>query len=248
MNFKTLRQYTKARIGLGHVGPGMPTKAWLEFAYAHASATDAVAIPWDIEQQARELTANGIQSSVLTTQVTDRTEYLMRPDLGCLLDDASNKLLTDLGVCESDVLIAASNGLSSIAMSTHGTTSLSLLINQMRKEGLVIAHNRVFLIPNGRVGIIDSLGSILKPKLGIIIIGERPGLSSPDSLAVYLTYQPRHGRVNAERNCISNIRPPHGLDYTAALETLLMLIKESMRKKLSGVGLTHSVLDVRSTR
>jgi ethanolamine ammonia-lyase small subunit len=240
MTFDRLRQYTKARIGLGHVGPALPTKAWLNFAFAHAQAVDAVDIKWDITKQNHELSRQGISSSILKTKIHDRTEYLMRPDLGCLLDDQSKKNLADLGECPDSIMLVASNGLSSSAIINHLTNFLPLVISTLKNAGFRLAHDRVLLIPNGRVGLIDDVGDIIRPTIGVILIGERPGLSSPDSMAAYLTYQPHQGRVNAERNCISNIRPPDGLGYEEAARRLCLLIKESLRKKISGVALNST--------
>lgn len=233
---------TPARINLGHVGPGMPTKAWLDFAYAHAQAKDAVEIAWDAKQHALELNQHNIKTTILNTPVHDRHHYVMRPDLGCILEHTSEKLIKPADTNVDGISIVVSNGLSSLAIYNHATPFLRMLLEHMHHEGLSLNHDNVWLVPNSRVAIIDAIGDIEKPTLGVVIIGERPGLSSFDSLGVYLTYKPRKGRVNAERNCISNIRPPVGLSYEAACFELIMLMKESLHKKLSGVKLKIKAL------
>lgn len=237
MNFDQLKKYTKARIGLGHAGPALPTKAWLDLAYAHALATDAVDIMWRVHDQAEELQQAGIKSSILHTPVKDRNHYVMRPDLGSVLVDDSEKILKDLGEDSDSILVVVSNGLSSSSVHTHLLPFMKLLHKAFLGENLSYAHKRIFLIPNARVNIIDAVGHIVRPSIGIVIIGERPGLSAPDSLAVYLTYKPQLGLTNAHRNCISNIHPPDGLGFLVALDTMLQIIKESIHKKLSGVSL-----------
>lgn len=233
MNFDAYRRYTQSRIGLGHKGPSLPTKALLSFAYDHACAVDALNLSWELPTSLAHH-----QTAILHTKVRDRNEYLMRPDLGRELDDASREKLASF-TCpdKSAILVSASNGLSSRAVENHLAAFLSALFTLFQSEKLSLMGDCVFLIPNGRVGLIDALGDILKPSIGLIIIGERPGLSSNDSLAVYLTYEPKLCLSNAERNCISNIRPPHGLSYEEASIKTLFLIKEAIRRKLSGVML-----------
>lgn len=238
MNFDRFRIYTKARIGLGHEAPALPTKAWLLFSLHHADAIDALTIPWRLDKQEKELLKAGFKTMRLGTKITDRAQYMQRPDLGRQLNDASKEQLMALDQASPrSILITASNGLSSLAVKNHLTLFLRALLPLFDKEKLKLSYNRIFLIPNGRVALIDDIGEIVNPILGLSIIGERPGLSSPDSLAAYLTYAPRLGRSDSERNCISNIRPPHGLSYEEAAAKLIFLIKEAMRRKLSGVTL-----------
>lgn len=233
---------TPARINLGHVGPGMPTKAWLDFAYAHAQAKDAVDIAWNAQKHAVEFSKHTIKTTILNTPIQDRRHYIMRPDLGGILDHNSEQLIEPADTNVDGISIVVSNGLSSLAIHNHATPFLCMLMEHMRHEDLPLIHDTVWLVPNSRVAIIDSIGDIQKPRLGVVIIGERPGLSSFDSLGVYLTYKPQKGRVNAERNCISNIRPPVGLSYEAACYELIVLMKESLHKKLSGVKLKVKAL------
>lgn len=234
MSFDRYRDYTQARIGLGNTGSGLPTQHWLLFAYHHALAVDAIKIPWCLNKQIETLHASGHQTEVIETKVQHREEYLLRPDLGRKLNAESRILLDELGTSEN-ILLVASNGLSSLAMEKHLENFLNVLVTNLHAEGFKICHDRIMLAQNGRVGLIDDVGEIICPALGLVIIGERPGLSSPDSLAVYITYQPKIGRSDAERNCISNIRPPHGLSYEEASTKVIYLMKQAIHRKLSGV-------------
>lgn len=214
--FDELRQYTQARVGLGSKGAGLPTKSWLEFSYQHAAAVDSIHVPWRP------------QGNVVYSEVSTRGEYLLRPDKGRRLSAGSKIALKNKQEwMDQQVLIVASNGLSTFAVENHLQPFLVALNLQAP----------VLQIENARVGIIDDIGEILRPEVGIILIGERPGLSSADSLAMYLTYRPRLGRTDADRNCVSNIRPPHGLSYSEAAFKTKFLINESLTKKLSGVEL-----------
>ncbi len=232
MIFDKYKQYTQARVGLGNHGPALPTAAWLDFSYQHAAAVDATHEPWNFEN------LKNFPTQILSTQIQDREEYLLRPDKGRRLSDASRLLLNELPKNEKpSVLIVASNGLSSFAVTHHLENYLSEVLMDLTKEQIPLCAEKVFLVPNARVGLIDDMGEILRPTIGLMIIGERPGLSSADSLAMYLTYRPEHGRSDADRNCISNIRPPFGLSYTEARLKTMFLIRESIRRQLSGVHL-----------
>ncbi len=236
MSFDPFRLYTQARIGLGSHAPALPTKAWLEFAYHHACAIDAVHMPWRIDECALVLAERGFQSLVLKTAVSRRDEYLMRPDLGRVLDPQSERILSSHASENHNVVVLISNGLSSSAVDNHLMPFLNELLVAQKKENIAV-WSPFLLADNSRVGLIDHVGAILKPSVGIVIIGERPGLSAPDSLAVYLTYQPQAGLTDASRNCISNIRPPHGLSYSDAAAKTRFLVVESLKRKLSGVSL-----------
>jgi ethanolamine ammonia-lyase small subunit len=241
MSFDNYRRYTQARIGLGNAGAALPTKAWLEFSYHHACAVDAIYAPWDINEHALSLRERGYDNEILKTRITTRQEYLVRPDLGRLLDVSSKKALKKVGKPKNDMVILMSNGLSSSAINNHADKFLDVLRRKLKSESLW-NEAPILLAENGRVALIDDIGDVLKAKMGIVIIGERPGLSAPDSLALYLTYAPKKGRSDAERNCISNIRPPHGLGYEEASDKLIYLIKESRRRKLSGFRLKEESL------
>jgi ethanolamine ammonia-lyase small subunit len=241
MNFDNYRRYTQARIGLAHKGAALATKDWLSFSFDHAQAIDAIAISWDLAKQSEELKACGFHAELLSTLVKDRQEFLLRPDLGKKLSKESKKYLKSLTAHHDNkaesIFIIATNGLSSLALNNHLAKFLLAFFPLCKEAGLTLFKNCIFLAANGRVGLIDDIGATVKPTIAIILIGERPGLSSPDSLAAYITFKPKIGRSDAERNCISNIRPPHGLSYEQASAKLIFLLKESLRLRVSGVSL-----------
>ena len=229
-----LRAYTPARIGLGRVGGSLPTRALLEFELAHARARDAVRARFDAEALARDLRNGGFREPVVvSSQARDRTEYLLRPDLGRALAAESRERLREsrCGGCELAVVIA--DGLSALAPMKHAMPVLS----EFRAGNAGLPQQVTVAVANhARVALGDEIGEILGAAAVVVLIGERPGLSSPDSLGVYLTWAPRDGRTDAERNCISNIRP-EGLAYEDAARRLAYLLSEARRLKLSGVAL-----------
>ncbi len=226
-----LRKFTQARIGIGRAGHAVTTSALLEFQYAHALARDAIHLPWDLDSFRKGL--GEIETLEVQSRVRDRWEYLRRPDFGrSLADDAPLQKLR--GSCE--IVLIVSNGLSSSSTEHHGAPFVRELVESLRRES-VGRMASVILVPNGRVAISDSIGEALGATLALMVVGERPGLSAPDSLALYLTYHPRIGNNDAGRNCISNIRPPQGLSYGEAVFKTMYLVKESLRRKLSGVAL-----------
>jgi ethanolamine ammonia-lyase small subunit len=237
----SLRRFTQARIALGRAGHALPTEALLDFQLAHARARDAVHFPWDIETFADEVQEIGSEAVILETPVADRGEYLRRPDLGRILTNASRSRLRDLDVVPSDLALIVTNGLSSSAIKRHGIGLLQEILGGLRLRHYTIAP--VCLVANGRVGLLDDIGSTLAARMAIIIVGERPGLSSPDSLGIYLTYAPQPGNSDAQRNCISNIRPPEGLGYREAAAKLLHLVGEAMARRISGVALKDEMVE-----
>jgi len=230
-----LRRFTQARIALGRAGHAAPTQALLDFQLAHAQARDAVHFPWDIDRFAEQMRSLGEQALILETLVSSRSEYLRRPDLGRMLADASRGRLDSHRDGAADVALIVSNGLSSTAVERHGMALLQAITGAYRARQYRIAP--VCLVANGRVALADGIGSALAAKVAVIIVGERPGLSAADSLGIYLTYAPRPGNTDAQRNCVSNIRPPEGLGYEAAAAKLLYLTEEAIRLGLSGVAL-----------
>jgi ethanolamine ammonia-lyase small subunit len=237
----TLRRFTQARIALGRAGHALPTEALLDFQLAHAQARDAVHLPWDIESFAREVQDIGSQALILETPVADRSEYLRRPDLGRILTGESRTRLRNLAVATPDLALIVTNGLSSTAVKRHGSALLQEILGGLRQCNYSVAP--VCLIANGRVALLDDIGSALGARMAIIMVGERPGLSSPDSLGIYLTYAPQPGNSDAQRNCISNIRPPEGLGYREAAEKLLHLVGEAMARRISGVALKDGTVE-----
>lgn len=225
-----LRLRTAARIGLGRTGDSLPTTRVLEFAAAHAAARDAVHQPLDAEALAADVAKLELGSPiVVTSQASDRSEYLRRPDLGRTPAD-----LGELSEVDADVGFVLADGLSPIALAEHATGLLSAL-NE------VLAHKYSIAPPviatQARVALGDHIGAAQKVGTLIVIIGERPGLSVADSVGIYLTHLPRPGRADSERNCISNIHPPGGLGYADAARVCAALIEGARQLGRSGVDL-----------
>jgi ethanolamine ammonia-lyase small subunit len=227
---KSLRDYTPARVELGRSGHSVPTRELLEFQLAHAQARDAVHLALDVNSLVVELNHRNIPSITLASAAPDRTTYLRRPDLGRQLNSDSRERLAKLKSTYDAVFVIA-DGLSALAVHRH---AMSFLVAALPKLDWNIAP--VAVVQQGRVGIADEIGEILGAKLSVMLIGERPGLSSADSLGIYMTWNPRRGRTDGERNCISNVRV-EGLSYTLAAHKLLFLMNEARRLKLSGVQL-----------
>lgn len=230
-----LRRFTQARIALGRAGHAVPTQALLDFQLAHAQARDAVQLPWNINAFAGQLRDIGEETLILQTPVSNRSEYLRRPDFGRVLTEESRIRLRNLKASGVDVALIVSNGLSSTAVERRGIALLQTILEGLRVRQFHIAP--ICLVANGRVALLDDIGSVLDARVAVIVIGERPGLSAADSLGVYLSYAPKKGNTDAERNCISNIHPPEGLSYESATKKLLYLIEESIRRGFSGVAL-----------
>jgi ethanolamine ammonia-lyase small subunit len=230
-----LRKFTSARIAQGRAGSGVPTRPMLEFQYAHACARDAVHQPWHVELFHSQLKQSGEYALILNSAINNRVEYLQRPDKGRCLDQSGVNLLGSAAATPLDVALVLSNGLSSTAVDKHGMSLLMAIVEAFRDSAFKLGP--ICLIPNARVAISDQVGALLKARLAVIIIGERPGLSAADSLGVYLTYAPRIGNTDAQRNCLSNIREPEGLTYRAAAAKLLYLGSEALRRGISGVTL-----------
>lgn len=218
-----LRNFTMARVGLGRAGDALPLREVLDFRLAHAAARDAVHEPLDPASLGRW------PCTLLRSAVRDRTEYLRRPDLGRRLGSG-----LPLAASECDVAVCVVDGLSALAIHRHAAALLDRLIPKFADAGWKLSD--LTLVEFGRVAIGDEIGAAMRAKIALVLIGERPGLQSPDSLGAYLTWDPRPGRTDAERNCISNIRAD-GLGYEAAAERIFALMAESMRRKLSGVSL-----------
>ena len=232
-----LRRVTPARIALGRAGGSLPTRELLDFNLAHALARDAVRQPFDPRQLERELAPLGSPVLHLATAASDRQTYLLRPDLGRRLvddDDARNRLASsrDPGGC--DVSITLSDGLSALAAYRQIPPLLSELFPRLRTSHLRLAP--LTIVPFARVAVQDEVGHALGAKLSLILLGERPGLGSPDSLGAYLVYHPKPGNTDAHRNCVSNVRP-QGLAPPAAADLLHYLITQSLHRQLSGVDL-----------
>lgn len=232
-----LRRLTPARIALGRTGTSMPTSAQLDFQYAHAQARDAVHLPFDHAGLGAQLAERGRKSLLLHSAATDRNSYLQRPDLGRKLSDESAQTLRDYASAHPggvDLVIVVADGLSALAVHRHTVPFLTRMEEQAAADGWSVSP--VILVEQGRVAVADEVGELLGAKMVVILIGERPGLSSPDSLGLYFTYNPKVGLTDAYRNCISNVRL-EGLSYGMAAHRLLFLMREACRRQLSGVNL-----------
>ena len=237
-----LRRFTQARIALGRAGHAVPTRFLLDFQMAHAQARDAVHFSWNMDAFAGQVQNLGEEVLVLDTPVGNRSEYLRRPDLGRVLTGESRSRLRSLEAGQADVALIVTNGLSSTAVELHGIPLLQAVLKEYRSRQIRIAP--VCLVANGRVALSDEIGSLLAARVAVIIVGERPGLSSADSLGIYLTYAPQEGNSDAQRNCISNIRPPEGMGYEAAAAKLLYLTGEAIRRGISGVSLKDDSVEL----
>jgi len=236
-----LTQFTSARIALGRTGMSLPTRAYLELQLAHALARDAVHIPIDFAKLAQRLNGLGYQSQTLQSQAENQTVYLQRPDLGRLLSASALDCLKGTAPSPADAVVVVADGLSSKAIENHAELFLNLLLPHLQATGYRLPP--VCLVKHGRVAIGDAIAEFYKARLCIILIGERPGLSSPDSMGIYYTYQAKSGiSTDADRNCISNIHV-NGLGYGQALKKLLFLINASEKLGLSGVKLKDETTD-----
>jgi ethanolamine ammonia-lyase small subunit len=263
--FARLRNSTPARIGLGRCGHGLPTAALLDFQLAHARARDAVHEKLDPEALKAALGAR--ETITVHSQAPDRQTYLQRPDLGRQLLEADVTRLTTIGHaaaqdagsqransaqdaggqrtnsdrrgkgtdCPSpyELAFVIADGLSAPAVHTHAAPLLQTLLPKLPDWHLA----PIVIACQARVALGDEIGSLLGATLVVVLIGERPGLSAPDSLGAYLTWHPRQGRQDSERNCISNIRPPTGLSCEQAASRIAWLLSAARRQKLTGVAL-----------
>jgi ethanolamine ammonia-lyase small subunit len=233
---EALRSYTSARIALEITGVSLATSPLLEFQLAHARARDAVHAAIDVRMLCDELRRDQLIATALKSQARDRATYLRRPDLGRTLSEDSAALLTP---GEYDVVFVIADGLSALAVERHALQLLRCVLPLIAGWRLA----PVCVVEQGRVAIGDAIGEALHAALAVVLIGERPGLSSPDSLGAYITWEPRRGRKDAERNCISNIRA-EGLGYAAAAGRLHYYLQESSRLHMTGVGLKDPAADV----
>jgi ethanolamine ammonia-lyase small subunit len=253
--WQALRQFTDARIALGRAGVSQPTGAHLAFQLAHAQARDAVHLPLDVQGVAASLQSLGLPTLTLHSQAADRATYLQRPDLGRRLDAPSLKTLAkwrsasrqngtaahSAGTPLYDLAFAVVDGLSSLAIHQNAAPFLSVMLERLAHDTTQpwsIAP--VAVVEQGRVAIGDDVGAQFNASMVVVLIGERPGLSSPDSMGIYITWAPQIGMTDAARNCISNLRPA-GLSLEAAAKTLHQLLTQARLKQLTGVGLKDEV-------
>lgn len=237
--WQSLRQFTDARIALGAAGISQPTGAQLDFQLAHARARDAVHLRLNVDALKPALQAawpHARQPLLLHSEAANRNVYLQRPDLGRRLDAPSRSLLTDSdgGNRPVDLAIVVADGLSSHAIAQNAAPFLAALHLQLAAEGWT--PGPLVIVQQGRVAVGDEVGELLGAKMVVVLIGERPGLSAPDSMGIYMTWAPRVGLTDERRNCISNVRPA-GLAYAQAASRLHYLLRQAQLRQLSGVAL-----------
>ena len=231
---RDLRDLTPARVGLGRAGASLTTKAWLDFARDHARARDAVHTAFDVLSLVSELNDLGLDAIEVSSRASKRDDYLKRPDLGRMLDEDSQRRLASHpnGLCELAIVIG--DGLSPTAVQAHAVQLVQALIPQLAVDGIEIGH--AVVASGARVALGDEIGAILGARMILVLIGERPGLSASDSLGAYLTFAPKPGRTDAERNCVSNIHGA-GLGYNEAALRISWLIREGLARQITGVAL-----------
>jgi ethanolamine ammonia-lyase small subunit len=263
--WQALRRFTAARIALGRSGVSLPTQPHLAFQLAHAQARDAVHLALDAPALLGALNEVGAWAAVeqaallLHSAAVDRDTYLQRPDLGRRLSTASREVLlarlpavqaqalAGPGVAPDtpeqrrhDIAFVVADGLSALAIGHHAVPFLRHILPMLQAQGWSVAP--LVLVMQGRVAVADEIGELLRARLVVILIGERPGLSSPDSMGLYLTWMPRVGLSDASRNCISNVRPA-GLQFDAAARKLIYLLSQARQRRLSGVALKDEAHD-----
>jgi ethanolamine ammonia-lyase small subunit len=228
-----LRRLTAARIGLKRTGASLATGPLLDFKLAHARARDAVHEALDEAKLIAEVAALGLPVLTVSSAAEDRQRYLMRPDLGRQLAPAAEATLTP-HAGTYDVAFVVADGLSARAVQTHAPPVLAAVLPPLQAEGWQIAPLAV--ARHGRVALGDAISALLGADCVAVLIGERPGLTAPDSMGAYLTWQPHTGTTDADRNCISNIRP-EGIGYADAAFKLVHLLRCMHARRLSGVQL-----------
>ncbi|MBO4221245.1 ethanolamine ammonia-lyase subunit EutC [Bradyrhizobium neotropicale] len=234
LSLTRLRELTPARVGLGRSGSSLPTEALLSFTLDHARARDAVHAAFDFDGLIAGLNELGLQLLQVSSQARDRRDYLRRPDLGRMLDPESRRALESHGSTSSQLALVIGDGLSPTAVNVHAVELVRHLLPQLAAGRIDIGGT--VIASGARVALGDEIGALLKARMVLVLIGERPGLSAPDSLGAYLTFAPRIGRTDAERNCISNIHRA-GLTYAEAAYRIAWLVREGLSREVTGVAL-----------
>jgi ethanolamine ammonia-lyase small subunit len=236
-DLRLLKTLTAARIGLPRAGSSVATHEMLNFDLDHARARDAVHLPFQSDEILNQLNAMQFEALPVHSAAKDRTTYLQRPDLGRQLDDASRTRLSELRSRHdntADLAIIIADGLSTSAIHSNALIFLNEFLPVAKARGW--SHAPIVVASQARVALADEIGELLNARLSIILIGERPGLSSSDSMGIYLTYGPCRGKTDADRNCISNIHQG-GISHPEAARLLQNLISSAFRLQLSGVQL-----------
>jgi ethanolamine ammonia-lyase small subunit len=225
---------TPARVALGRAGASLPTRALLDFTLDHARARDAVHAAYDAKALAAQLAGLGAVATEVKSRAGNRRDYLRRPDLGRRLDEVSADLLASGEASAGKLAIVIGDGLSPSAVHAHALDLMRHLLPRL--AAAQIGLGRVVVATGARVALGDEIGAIVKADMVVVLIGERPGLSAPDSLGAYLTFAPAIGRTDADRNCISNIHR-EGLSYDEAAFKIAWLIREGLGRRVTGVAL-----------
>ena len=231
--WSALRALTSARIGLARTGASLATAPLLDLRLAEARARDAVHEPLDAARLANELAALGDPALTVASAAHDRQSYLMRPDLGRRLAPGADAVLAP-HAGSHDVALVVADGLSARAVQIHATPLLAGVLPTLRAQGWRVAP--IVIARHGRVAIGDAIAAALGAACVAVLIGERPGLSAPDSMGAYLTWRPGPHATDADRNCISNIRP-EGIGYAEAAQKVIHLLRAMRTRGLSGVQL-----------
>jgi ethanolamine ammonia-lyase small subunit len=240
-HWQFLQNYTPARIARGRAGHSFPTNELLKFQADHAQARDAVYSMLNISALSESLQLTlGLPVIHLKSCIENRSQYLQRPDLGRTLSRESREVLQTIKAEESDVCFVVTDGLSAEAINQNISPVLENIIAKLNKISWKIAP--ICLVEQGRVAVADEIGYLLKSKIVVVFIGERPGLTSPNSMGAYITLNPQVGTTDESRNCVSNIRP-EGMNFNAASEKIIYLLNEMKVKKISGVNLKDEVND-----
>ncbi|MCB1178008.1 MAG: ethanolamine ammonia-lyase subunit EutC, partial [Leptospiraceae bacterium] len=232
-SWEELKRFTDARIAMGRAGVSIPTAKLLSFQLAHAKARDSIYRELDCESLKKSLKQIKLDSILLNSNANNKITYLKNPELGRSLDEPSKKELKKLKISKPELSIILADGLSARAVEENSIPFIKELISILPKDWKL---SPISIVTGGRVAVGDEVGEILKSKFSLILIGERPGLSSPNSLGAYLTINPRKGRKDSERNCISNIRP-EGLSHKNAAKKAAYLLKKALELGLTGVNL-----------
>jgi ethanolamine ammonia-lyase small subunit len=232
--WQALRRLTPARIALGRSGVSQPTSVQLAFQQDHAAARDAVHFALDAPALATTLKQSGYECVLAHSTCPNRHTYLQRPDLGRRLDSVSRQMLAESACAPGALALVIADGLSALAIEQNALPFLDALRARLAGDDWPLAP--ITIIEQGRVAIGDEIGELMRACAVVVLIGERPGLSSPDSMGLYLTWAPQVGLTDANRNCISNIRPA-GLSYQDAAAKLHYLLTRARALGISGVGL-----------
>jgi ethanolamine ammonia-lyase small subunit len=233
-SLRDLRELTPARVGLGRAGASMPTEALLEFTLDHARARDAVHAAFDVPTIILGLGDLGLEALEVSSRAGNRKDYLRRPDLGRKLDQPSQDLLASRSAGSCQLAIVVGDGLSPTAVNAHAVELVRHLIARLAADRIEIGH--AVVASGARVALGDEIGAIIGARMIVMLIGERPGLSAPDSLGAYLTFAPKVGLTDADRNCVSNIHGA-GLSYDEAAFKIAWLIREGLARQITGIAL-----------